>query len=152
MGAAVRRTLLCSLLAGSLAVSPGGVSAAAAAQTGVSAASATLAGYPVWAHLSDPTAGRDYTILAELQRLIDATPAGATIRAAIHSLSVDSVADALVRAQTRGVAGRPIAPVTLHRGRRGCASGRLSERAHHGLWPSARQAPASRARLAAASH
>ncbi|MDZ5441574.1 phospholipase D-like domain-containing protein [Micromonospora sp. 4G57] len=69
----------------------------------VSAASATLAGYPVWAHFTDPTAGRDYTILTELQRLIDAAPAGSTIRGAIHSLSVDSIADALLRAQSRGV-------------------------------------------------
>ncbi|MET7969481.1 phospholipase D-like domain-containing protein [Micromonospora sp. NPDC005305] len=103
VSAAARRTLVCSLLTGALAVSPGGVPAATAAPADVSAASATLAGYPVWAHFSNPTAGRDYTIITELQRLIDATPAGATIRAAIHSLTVDSVADALVRAQTRGV-------------------------------------------------
>ncbi|MEH1164007.1 phospholipase D-like domain-containing protein [Micromonospora sp. CPCC 205539] len=83
-------------------MSPAGA-APAAAPSSVSAASATLAGYPVWAHFTDPTAGRDYTIITELQRLIDAAPAGSTIRGAIHSLSVDSVADALLRAQGRGV-------------------------------------------------
>ncbi|GAA2356634.1 hypothetical protein Cme02nite_49970 [Catellatospora methionotrophica] len=66
--------------------------------------SATIGGYPVWAHFANPTAGRDYTIINELQRLIDNTPAGATIKGTIHSLSIDSAADALLRAQTRGVA------------------------------------------------
>jgi phosphatidylserine/phosphatidylglycerophosphate/cardiolipin synthase-like enzyme len=60
----------------------------------------------VWAHFTNPTAGRDYTILTELQRLIDAAPAGSTVRGAIHSISVDSVADALLRAQNRGVTVR----------------------------------------------
>ncbi|PWR14643.1 hypothetical protein DKT69_15400 [Micromonospora sicca] len=105
VGAAIRRTLACCLVAGGLSplVSPPRVAPAATATVSVSAASATLAGYPVWAHFTDPTAGRDYTILTELQRLIDAAPAGSTIRGAIHSLSVDSIADALLRAQSRGV-------------------------------------------------
>ncbi|MFI7517908.1 phosphatidylserine/phosphatidylglycerophosphate/cardiolipin synthase family protein [Micromonospora globbae] len=102
--AAVRRTLV-SLLAALCAVTaPVAVVPAAAAP--VSAASATLAGHPVWAHFTNPTAGRDYTILTELQRLIDAAPAGSTVRGAIHSISVDSVADALLRAQNRGVTVR----------------------------------------------
>jgi phosphatidylserine/phosphatidylglycerophosphate/cardiolipin synthase-like enzyme len=59
----------------------------------------------VWAHFSDPLAhgGRDFTIHAELQRLISKAPRGATIRGTIHSLDIDSVADALVTAQTNGV-------------------------------------------------
>ncbi|NUR69913.1 MAG: hypothetical protein HOU81_03755 [Hamadaea sp.] len=69
-----------------------------------SSASAVIGGKPVWAHFSNPSSGRDYTIHTELQRLIDKTPAGATIRGTIHSLSIDSVADALLRAQNRGVA------------------------------------------------
>ena len=102
--AAVRRTLV-SLLAALCAVTaPVAVVPAAAAP--VSAASATLAGHPVWAHFTNPTAGRDYTIVTELQRLIDAAPAGSTVRGAIHSISVDSVADALLRAQNRGVTVR----------------------------------------------
>lgn len=69
----------------------------------VSAASATIGGYPVWAHFSNPRNGRDYPIHTELERLIDAAPAGSSIKGAIHSLSIDSVADALVEAQSRGV-------------------------------------------------
>jgi HKD family nuclease len=75
-------------------------------EAGVSVASTTLGGIPVWAHFSNPPAfaGRDYTIINELKRLIDATPNGGTIRGAIHSLSVDGVADALLAAQNvRGV-------------------------------------------------
>lgn len=102
--AAVRRTLVCLLAALCAVTAPVAVVPAAAAP--VSAASATLAGHPVWAHFTNPTAGRDYTILTELQRLIDAAPAGSTVRGAIHSISVDSVADALLRAQNRGVTVR----------------------------------------------
>ncbi|MGH3727140.1 MAG: phospholipase D-like domain-containing protein [Micromonosporaceae bacterium] len=65
--------------------------------------SAIIAGYPVWAHFSNPSAGRDYTIHTELQRLINAAPAGSTIKGAIHSISINSVADALLAAQNRGV-------------------------------------------------
>ncbi|MFG3707190.1 phosphatidylserine/phosphatidylglycerophosphate/cardiolipin synthase family protein [Micromonospora sp. NPDC047670] len=97
----VRRALACALTGAVLLTV--GAAPAAAATSRVSAATATLAGHPVWAHFSDPTAGRDYTILAELERLIDAAPAGSTIRGAMHSISVDSVADALLRAQNRGV-------------------------------------------------
>jgi phosphatidylserine/phosphatidylglycerophosphate/cardiolipin synthase-like enzyme len=66
---------------------------------------ATISGYPVWAHFTNPrvNAGRDHTIHNELRRLIDAAPAGSTIRVAMHSLSIDPVATALVDAQTRGV-------------------------------------------------
>ena len=75
-------------------------------QQGVQVASTTLAGYPVWAHFSNPpvhTNGRDYTIHSELQRLIDRAPAGSSIRGTIHSLSIDWIAQALVNAQNRGV-------------------------------------------------
>ncbi|MFC0506510.1 phospholipase D-like domain-containing protein [Micromonospora costi] len=102
VGGAIRRTLVCSLVA-LCVLTPTGVASAAPVAAGISTASTTLAGYPVWAHFTDPTAGRDYTIVNELQRLIDAAPAGSTIRGAIHSISVDSVADALLRAQGRGV-------------------------------------------------
>ncbi|MFC5924049.1 phospholipase D-like domain-containing protein [Micromonospora vulcania] len=105
VGAAVRRTAMWTLVVLGLTqlAAPAAAAPATAVPASVSAASATLAGYPVWAHFSDPKDGRDYTIITELQRLIDAAPAGSTIRGAIHSLSVDSVADALLRAQTRGV-------------------------------------------------
>ncbi|HYO54490.1 phospholipase D-like domain-containing protein [Archangium sp.] len=77
-----------------------------AVQAGVSSASGTIGGKPVWAHFSNPPAfaGRDYTIITELRRLINSTPAGATIRGTIHSISIDEVADALLAAQNRGVA------------------------------------------------
>jgi len=68
--------------------------------------SATIGGYPVWAHFTNPPAtasGQDDTIHVELQRLIDAAPAGSTIKGAIHSLSIDWIADALLRAQRNGV-------------------------------------------------
>ena len=74
-------------------------------QAGISSASGTIAGKPVWAHFSNPPAfaGRDYTITEELKRLINNTPAGGTIRGTIHSISIDGVADALLAAQTRGI-------------------------------------------------
>jgi phosphatidylserine/phosphatidylglycerophosphate/cardiolipin synthase-like enzyme len=77
-----------------------------AIRSGVSVASGTVGGKPVWAHFSNPPAfaGRDYTIITELRRLIDATPAGGSIRGTIHSISIDGVADSLLAAQTRGVA------------------------------------------------
>ncbi|WP_375767860.1 phospholipase D-like domain-containing protein [Archangium gephyra] len=76
-----------------------------AIRSGVSVASGTVGGKAVWAHFSNPPAfaGRDYTITEELKRLINATPAGGTIRGTIHSISIDGVADALLAAQTRGV-------------------------------------------------
>ncbi|WP_083968031.1 phospholipase D-like domain-containing protein [Hyalangium minutum] len=74
-------------------------------QAGISSATGTVGGKRVWAHFSNPPAfsGRDYTITDELKRLIHSTPAGGTIRGAIHSISIDGVADALLAAQTRGV-------------------------------------------------
>jgi phosphatidylserine/phosphatidylglycerophosphate/cardiolipin synthase-like enzyme len=74
-------------------------------QAGVSSASGTVGGRPFWAHFSNPPAfgGRDNTIITELRRLIDSTPAGATIRGAIHSINIDGVADSLLAAQNRGV-------------------------------------------------
>jgi hypothetical protein len=74
-------------------------------QAGISSATGTVGGKPVWAHFSNPPAfgGRDYTITEELKRLINSTPAGGTIRGTIHSISIDGVADALLAAQTRGV-------------------------------------------------
>jgi phosphatidylserine/phosphatidylglycerophosphate/cardiolipin synthase-like enzyme len=79
--------------------------AAAAEARLVASAQATIGGYPVWAHYNNPRAhdGRDYTIHNELRRLIGAAPAGSTIKGTIHSISIDSIADALVSAQTRGV-------------------------------------------------
>ncbi|MFE8602288.1 phospholipase D-like domain-containing protein [Archangium violaceum] len=76
-----------------------------AIRSGVSVASGTAGGKAVWAHFSNPPAfaGRDYTIITELRRLIDSTPAGATIRGTIHSISIDEVADSLLAAQNRGV-------------------------------------------------
>ncbi|WP_309897117.1 phospholipase D-like domain-containing protein [Archangium sp.] len=74
-------------------------------EANVSSASGTVGGKTVWAHFSNPPAfaGRDYTITEELKRLINATPAGGSIRGAIHSISIDGVADALLAAQSRGV-------------------------------------------------
>lgn len=71
----------------------------------ISSASAIIGGYPVWAHFSNPRAngGSDYTIHNELQRLIRMAPSGSSIRGAIHSISIDSVANELVAAQDRGV-------------------------------------------------
>ncbi|MFP2924492.1 phospholipase D-like domain-containing protein [Pyxidicoccus sp. 3LG] len=83
-----------------------GDAALGSVQSGIRSASGTLGGRPVWAHFNNPPAfsGRDYTITDELKRLINDTPAGGTIRGAIHSLSIDGVADALLAAQnTRGV-------------------------------------------------
>src|SRR5690349_6383273 len=69
----------------------------------VASARATIGGYPVWAHFSNPRTARDYTIITELRRLIDAAPAGSTIRGTIHSISIDEVAQALVNAKNRTV-------------------------------------------------
>lgn len=93
-------TLVGALLAGTLvATSP----ADPDVRPLVSSARATIAGRPVWAHFSNPRSGRDYTIVNELRRLIQHTPAGARIRGAIHSISIDSVASDLVAAKNRGV-------------------------------------------------
>ena len=79
--------------------------AAGEVRAAISAASGTLGGRLVWAHFNNPPAfgGVDPTITTEVKRLIDATPSGASIRGAIHSLSNQGVAEALVAAQTRGV-------------------------------------------------
>jgi phosphatidylserine/phosphatidylglycerophosphate/cardiolipin synthase-like enzyme len=71
----------------------------------INSATGVVGGKRVWAHFNNPPAfaGRDYTITEELKRLINSTPAGGTIRGAIHSLSIDGVAEALVAAQSRGV-------------------------------------------------
>ena len=55
---------------------------------------------PIWVHFTNPDAanGRDLNILSEVVRLIDNTEDGGTIRAAIHSLSVPEIAEALKRA------------------------------------------------------
>jgi hypothetical protein len=64
-----------------------------------------LAGYPTWVHFTDPPAhgGEDPTILDEIVRLINDTPDDGTIHAAIHSLTANTVADALQDARARGV-------------------------------------------------
>ncbi len=63
-----------------------------------------IAGYPAWVHFANPLAGgSDPTILDEVVRLIDNTPDDGTIRAAIHSLTVNTIATALIDARARGV-------------------------------------------------
>ncbi|MEV4413618.1 phospholipase D-like domain-containing protein [Catellatospora sp. NPDC049609] len=94
----LRATSVVTALAAAAVLLPAQPAAAA-----IHSARATIGGHPVWAHFANPTAGRDYTLVNELQRLIDSAPAGSSIKGAIHSLSIDSVADALLRAQTRGV-------------------------------------------------
>ncbi|WP_285474205.1 phospholipase D-like domain-containing protein [Actinoplanes sp. NBRC 101535] len=73
---------------------------------------ATIGGYPVWAHFNNPGIEKDGvaddTIHLELERLIDAAPAGSTIQGSIYSLTLNSVAQALVDAQTRGVTVRVV--------------------------------------------
>lgn len=75
-----------------------------ALQSGISSASGTIGGKLAWVHFNHPPAGgTDVTITNEIKRLIDHTPAGGTIRAAIHSISNQAVADSLLAAQNRGV-------------------------------------------------
>ena len=93
-----RTTVVAAVLAATAALLP-----TTPAMAAVHQASATIGGYPVWAHFANPIAGRDYTIIKELERLIDHAPDGSTIKGTIHSLSIDSVADALLSAQKRGV-------------------------------------------------
>lgn len=95
-----------ALLAGTVVATGSTHSGAAATddvQPMVSSVRATIAGRPVWAHFSNPRLDRDYTIVDELQRLIRNTPSGGSIRGAIHSISIDSVANELVAAKNRGV-------------------------------------------------
>lgn len=66
----------------------------------------TLGGIPAWVHFTNPKTapgGDDRTILREVIRLINATPKGARIRAAIHSFTVNGVEKALIAAHNRGV-------------------------------------------------
>ncbi len=71
----------------------------------ISVASTQIGTARVWAHFTNPPArsGDDRTILNEVVRLIDRTPAGETIHAAIHSMAANPVSDAIVRAKKRGV-------------------------------------------------
>ena len=85
---------------------PAGAAPAAAAGPTIPTAAAvhtTLAGFPVWAHFNNPRAynGSDDTIHAELRRLIGAAKPGSTIRASIHSLNIESMAQALLDAQDK---------------------------------------------------
>lgn len=74
-------------------------------------AKATMGGAPTWFFFTRPDrpctgkpgSGLDSHALDELTRLIDSVPAGARIDGHIFSISVDSVARALLAAQTRGV-------------------------------------------------
>src|SRR5687767_55691 len=65
----------------------------------------SIGGFSGWVHFTNPPAhaGRDTNIIREVIRLIDATPQGATIHAAIHSLVLNNVVGALVAAKQRGV-------------------------------------------------
>lgn len=78
---------------------------AATTRAAISAASTTIGGYPVWAHFTNPPAhgGDDRTILNETIRLINDTPSGGRIRAAIHSLAANGISTALLNAKARGV-------------------------------------------------
>lgn len=75
------------------------------AQDAISVSSTQIGGYPIWAHFTNPPAfaGDDPTILNETVRLINDTPAGAKIRAAIHSLTANAIYTALINAKNRGV-------------------------------------------------
>ncbi|WP_063748818.1 phospholipase D-like domain-containing protein [Chondromyces apiculatus] len=111
------RSKLVLALAALVALSTGGCVAAEDAggeegdevqtdELGISVTSTTLAGHPVWTHFTNPGAyadGHDPTILNEIIRLINDTPQGATIRAAIHSLTANGVQNALISAKNRGV-------------------------------------------------
>ncbi|HUS27987.1 MAG TPA: phospholipase D-like domain-containing protein [Kofleriaceae bacterium] len=65
----------------------------------------SIGGIPGWVHFTNPAAhaGHDTNIIRETIRLIDATPKGETIHAAIHSLVLNNVVTALVAAKQRGV-------------------------------------------------
>lgn len=74
-------------------------------------ATAKLGGYPTWFFFTRPDkpctgtpgSGIDRHALDELTRLIRSVPAGGRIDGHIFSITVDSVAQALVDAQTKGV-------------------------------------------------
>ena len=81
------------------------VSPDAAVAAAPPAVQASIAGQSVWAHFANPRAheGRDATIYDEVVRLVEGAPAGSTIRGTIYSLTVQTVARALVAAERRGV-------------------------------------------------
>jgi hypothetical protein len=60
---------------------------------------------PVWVHFANPVnaTGEDRTVVNEVIRLLDDTPAGATVRGNIFSISISAVVDAFARAKARGV-------------------------------------------------
>ncbi len=104
-GAAVRFSAVLALIALAPLFGAGVSARPAEANATAPAVRATIAGYPVWAHFTNPVAhdGRDDTIHNEVVRLIDNAPASSIIRGTIYSLSVQPVAKALVAAQDRGV-------------------------------------------------
>lgn len=91
-------------------VEPAATQSAATLSSGCTARG-TLAGHPVWMFFTRPDrpctgkagSGKDRHALVELTRLINSVPAGGRIDGHIFSISVDSVAKALLDAQTRGV-------------------------------------------------
>ncbi len=104
-GAAVRLSAVWALIVLAPLFGVGVSARPAEATPTVPAVQATIAGYPVWAHFTNPLAheGRDDTIHNEVVRLIDSSPAASTIRGTIYSLTVQPVAKALIAAQNRGV-------------------------------------------------
>src|SRR5688572_4916726 len=57
----------------------------------ITVAQTSFGDIPVWAHFTNPLSvpdGRDYAILDEVIRLLDATPGGATVRGNVFSISV----------------------------------------------------------------
>ncbi|WP_394850584.1 phospholipase D-like domain-containing protein [Pendulispora brunnea] len=74
-------------------------------QDAINVAQTTIGGFPVHVHFTNPPAfaGDDRTILNEVTRLLNETPAGETVRAAIHSLTANGIYDALIAAKNRGV-------------------------------------------------
>jgi phosphatidylserine/phosphatidylglycerophosphate/cardiolipin synthase-like enzyme len=74
-------------------------------------ATARVAGFPTWFHFSRPDkpctgtpgSGLDYHAINELTRMINSVPVGGRIDGHIFNITVDSVAEALLDAQNRGV-------------------------------------------------
>jgi phosphatidylserine/phosphatidylglycerophosphate/cardiolipin synthase-like enzyme len=84
---------------------------------GACSTNALLNGVRTWVHFANPDApcvtsatgfvsnsGRDLNVLVELKRLIDHTPRGGVIKGHIFAIDVDSLGQALLNAQARGVA------------------------------------------------
>jgi phosphatidylserine/phosphatidylglycerophosphate/cardiolipin synthase-like enzyme len=100
-----------------------------------------VAFFPVGSHWVETAYARpepgaeDPAILDRLTELIDATPPGGSIRGTIFRLTVESVRDALVAAQNRGVDVR-----IVHNGRDRFSevAASLSRRPPHGLGPNHR--------------